>query len=52
MHLQQLKGLQSSKQYLKGIPFINTMYMIGGIFLSKMVYKRERGQTVGQSLPV
>ena len=48
MHLQQLKGMQSSKQGVKGVPFVNRRYTKG----EKLVYKRVRGWTSGRSLPV
>ena len=41
MHLQKLKGMQSSKQDMgKGVPFVNRMYTKG-----------VRGWTSGRSLP-
>ena len=39
-------------KYVKGVQFANRGYMKGVPFLSKMVYNRVRGWTLGQSLPV
>ena len=39
-------------RYVKGLPFVNTGYMKGVPFLSKLVYKRVRGWTLGWSLPI
>jgi len=39
-------------RYVKGVPFFNGRYTKGIPFLSKMVYKRVRGWTLGWSLPV
>ena len=39
-------------KYVKGVQFANRGYMKGVPFLSKMVYKKVRGWTLGQSLPV
>ena len=55
MHLQQFKGMQSASKttrYLKGVLFADKRDTKGVPFLSKMVYKRVRGWTSGQSLPV
>ena len=54
MYLQHLKGMQSSKlgMYVKGAPFVNrSRYTKGVPLLSKMVYKRVRGCTLGWSPP-
>ena len=48
-----VKGvLLSNGGYTKGVPFVNARYTKGVSFLPKMVYKRARGRTSGQSLPV
>ena len=48
VHLQQLKGMQSSKVCERGTPFIYLL-LTNGTFLSKVVYKRVRVWTSGQS---
>ena len=50
VHLQKLKGMQRSKQYVKGEQFVNKRLP----FRSKMVYtcKKGRGWTSGRSRPV
>ena len=44
------KGLYQGE--VKSVSFVNRRYTKKGTFLSKMVYKRIRGQTLGRSLPV
>ena len=50
VHLQQLKGMQNSKQGMgKGVPFVNRRYTKGVSFL---FCQRVSGWTSGRSLPV
>ena len=54
-HKLHFKGLEkgcSISRYVKGVPFCNERYTKGLRFRSKMVYKRVRRWTSGQSLPV
>ena len=39
-------------RYVKGLPFFNGKYAKGVPFLTKMIYKRVRGWTLGRSFPV
>ena len=46
--------MQGSKlcSYVKAVPFVSGGYTKGAPFLSKMVYKRVRGWTLGWRVPV
>ena len=46
--------MQGSKlcRYVKAVPFVTGRYTKGAPFLSKMVYKRVIGWTLGWRLPV
>ena len=53
--LQKLKGMQSLKlqcRYVKGVPVVYRRYLKEALILLKMVYKRKRGWTLRQSLPI
>ena len=53
LHLYSQKGCKVlNSRFVKGVPFVNRRYTKGVSFLSKMVYKRVRGWTSGQHLPV
>ena len=41
-----------NSRFVKGVPFVNRRYTKEVPFPSKMVYKRVRGWTSGQHLPV
>ena len=47
MNLQQLKGMQSSRQGVKGVSFVNRRYTKRVPFSRKMVLKRGKGLELG-----